>query len=301
MRLNMMNCVDDLFVEPEWRVLRPEECIPLEDVCIRLHECVCVRPGPVSDEVLGILGQKRYDHAPVYDAESKTCYGLAHTSYLQRLLKEGANLKADDPHVCDENKYFRVGVHTNIYQLVNKLKSESAVIVIQESDATEYGHAEFLLGLFTISDLNRHEIRSVLYRLFSDVESEIAKLVERDIPEPWEWITLLAEEQQVRILGYWELAKRRNMDIGPIAATTLTNLLTIVGKSPGLRNLFGFRSRKEFDKYSGKLPEFRNRIMHPVRPVVLDQQDVKELYAVVRFLEKLKNRAIEVLKPETKA
>jgi hypothetical protein len=49
------------------------------------------------------------------------------------------------------------------------------------------------------------------------------------------------------------------------------------------------------------LPEFRNRIMHPVRPVVLDQQDVKELYAVVRFLEKLKNRAIEVLKPETKA
>lgn len=294
-----MNSVDDLFVEPKWRVFRPEECIPLENVCIRLDECVCVRPGPVSDQVLGILDQKRYDQAPVYDPESRTCYGLAHTSYLRQLRSEGRNLKADDPHVHDENKEFRVGVHTNIYQLVNKLKSKSAVIVIKESDATEYGHAEFLLGLFTMSDLNRHEIRSVLYRLFSNVESGIAKLVEQHIPEPWEWITLLGEEQQVRVLGYWELAKRRDVDIGPIAATTLTNLLTIVGKSPGLRTVFGFRSRKKFDKYSGKLPEFRNRIMHPVRPVVLDQQDVKELYVVVRFLEKLKNRAAEVLKPAT--
>lgn len=292
-----MNCGDELFVEPEFRVFRPEECIPLKEVCIPLHECVCVRPGPVSNEVLGILGKERYDYAPVYDAESKTYYGLVHTSYLQQLLKEGANLEADDPYVCDENKKFRVGVHTNIYQLVNKLKSESAVIVIQESDVTEY-RAEFLLGLFTISDLNRHEIRSVLYRLFSDVESGIANLVERNIPDPWKWITFLSEEQQVRVLGYWELARRRNMDIGPIAATTLTNLLTILWKSPRLLNLFEFRSRKEFDKYSGNLPGFRNRIMHPVRPVVLNQQDVKELYSAVRFLERLKNRAVEILKAE---
>ena len=131
------------------------------------------------------------------------------------------------------------------------------------------------------------------------MESGIAKLAERFIPEPWEWITLLGEDQQVRILGYWELTKRRNVDIGPIAATTLTNLLTIVGKSPRLHTVFGFQSRKKFDKYAGKLPEFRNRIMHPVRPLVLDQRDVNDLYVVLRFLEKLKNQTIEVLKPET--
>ena len=254
----------------------------------------------MSAKLLELLVQKGYDQAPVYDPDSKICYGLAHTSYLRQLHREGCNLEADDYHIRDDNKVFRVGVHTNIYQLVHKLKSESAIIVIQESDATEYGHTEFLVGLFTISDLNGHEIRTIVYRLFSDVESAIAKLVERYIREPWEWIELLGEEQQVRILGYWELAKRRDVDIGPIAATTLTNLLTIVGKSPKLRTVFMCRSRNKFDKYAGKLPEFRNRIMHPVRPVILDQQDVQDLYLVLRFLEKLKNMAIKAQKPATK-
>ncbi|MGH9427156.1 MAG: hypothetical protein ACRD2L_12740, partial [Terriglobia bacterium] len=83
-------------------------------------------------------------------------------------------LEPEDPHLSDPDKEFRVGSNTNIYQLFHKLSAQPAVVVIQESDATEYGHAESLIGLFTFSDLNRHEIRGVLYRLFSDVEAGLS-------------------------------------------------------------------------------------------------------------------------------
>lgn len=289
-RIKEMN---NRIVEPEWRVYRPEECVPLEEICIPLSDCVCIRPGAIPNELLSMLGKKCYDQAPVYDPESRTRWGLAYTTYLRKLASEHRALDADDPHIRDAKKEFRVGAHTSIYQLVHKLLDEQAVIVIRESDATKYGHVESILGLFTIGDLNRHEIRSLLYRLFSDVESGVAKVVERAFLEPWDWIKLLGEEQQVRVLGYWELARHWDVDIGPIAATTLANLLTIVAKSPNLRTVMGFNSRKNFEKHAGKLPEFRNRLMHPVRPLILGQPDVKDLYTVMRFLENLKNRVLE--------
>jgi hypothetical protein len=291
-----MNNYIDPSVEPDFRDFRPEECIPLEQICTDVSRCICVRPGSVSREILDALDRHDYDQAPVYDPQSKICYGIVDKSYLRQLLEENRELKPNDSHVSNENAWLRIGSHTFIYQLIYKLKSEHAILVIRESDNTEHGFHASLYGLFTISDLNRHEIRSVLYRLFSDVETDIANLVESYISEPWEWISLLGEDHQVRILGYWELAKRRNVDIGPVAATTLTNLLTIVGKTSDLLAVFGYQSRSKFDEYAGKLPDFRNRIMHPVRPLILEPKDVEQLYLVVRFLEELKNRLREKFK-----
>ncbi len=285
-----------LFVEPEWRAYRVEESVPLERLCKRIADCLCVRPGPISLEVLEALRVRGYDQAPAYDPTSHTCWGLVTTPHLRRLCDEGLNLESDDPQVSDPNKEFRVGSNTNIYQLLHKLRTERAVIVIQESDASEYGHMESCLGLFTFSDLNRHEIRRVLYSLFSDVEAGLANLVQRWIRESWDWIKILGENQQVRILGYWELAKRRDVDIGPLAAVSLSNLLAVVRTSRGILAELGFESERAFREFTDSLPEFRNRIMHVVRPLVLDHDVVEKLYRVARVLEMLRNRMEELEK-----
>ena len=283
-----------LFAEPEWRVLRPEESVPLERLCKRLADCLCVQPGPIPVEVLKALEEKGYDQAPVHDPTSRTYWGLVTTSHLRRLREEALNLEPDDPHLSDPDKEFRVGSNTNIYQLLHRLSAQPAVMVIQELDATEYGHAQSSLGLFTFSDLNRHEIRGVLYRLFSDVEAGLSKVVQRWIQDPWDWIKVLGEDQQVRILGYWELARRRDVDIGPLAAATLSNLLVVIRMSRGILEGLGYYSDGAFREHTGSLPEFRNRIMHVVRPLVLDHDDVKKLYRAARVLEMLRSRIEEL-------
>ena len=177
--------MEDLLTEPEFRKLRLEECVRLEEVCVPLSDCFCVVPGPVSDDDLSVLTQQSFDQAPVYDETSKIYYGLVTTSYLQQLRRNGLPLKGDDPAIREVE--FRVGMYTTIFNVIDRLRTFPALIVIQESDASEYGHAEWLLGLLTISDLNKHAIRSTLYRLISETEAELAKLVQENFSDPWEW------------------------------------------------------------------------------------------------------------------
>jgi hypothetical protein len=66
-------------------------------------------------------------------------------------------------------------------------------------------------------------------------------------------------------------------------------LLTTVAKTERLRERIGFKSRTEIDHEAGRVPDFRNRIMHPVRPLILGLEDVEMAYRVARFLEHLRN------------
>ncbi|MEA3225775.1 MAG: hypothetical protein U9Q07_07465, partial [Planctomycetota bacterium] len=105
-----------------------------------------------------------------------------------------------------------------------------------------------------------------------------------------DWISKLSEEHQVRIIGYWELSKRRGVDIGPIEAIMLSQLIQIVSKTKDLLKLLGFRSRNEFDSGAGKIPELRNCVMHPVRPLILGYKDVAAVHKTIRFVEDLIER-----------
>jgi hypothetical protein len=265
-----------------------EEVVSVEEVYSPLSECVCVAPGLISGSILDTLDQRDFDQAPVYDDKTRVCYGLVSWTHLKKLHDAGTPLRTDDA-VINKNTLI-VGSQTNVFDIVRALKRDSSAIVVEALDGTEYGYVEQPRGLLTISDLNKHAIRGALYRLISETEANIAELVEHHFDKSWDWIALLNEKHQVQVLGYWELSKKRDVDIGPIAAVTLSNLITIIEKSPSLRSRLGYNSRKEFEQVAGKIPEFRNRTMHPVRPLVLGDKDVEQLEQVMLFLKDLKTR-----------
>ena len=133
---------------------------------------------------------------------------------------KNGEVAADDSEIRSDDHNLCIGGFLDLETLLSTMSKRRAVFVIRESDATEHGYHAWNYGLLTISDLNRHGLRGALYRLFSEVESGLAKLIETSLGEPWEWIRVLTESHQVGILGYWELSKRKGIDIGPIAATT---------------------------------------------------------------------------------
>jgi hypothetical protein len=121
-----------------------------------------VLPGPVDPNILSLLTERGYDQAPVYDPGSRYCWGLVDKTYLQGLFDAGQPLRSDDPHVHDERWEFRVGSFVTVFGLLAKMSKQRAVIVIRESDDPGYGRHESIWGLFTISDLNRHAVRSAI-------------------------------------------------------------------------------------------------------------------------------------------
>lgn len=262
----------------------------LRSMCVPLEACICVVPGDVDPAVLTILENRGFDQAPVYDSQRRIVWGLVETRCLRFLAECGERLSTEDPALSARETWFRIGHCVSIDDILDTMAQQRAVLVVQESDATEYGHVEWTLGLMTISDLNRPALRAALYSLMSHVERGLAVLVERIIPDPLEWIRTLSEDQQVGILDYWELSRQRGVDVGPVVVTTLTQLIRVVSRSKDMLTRLGFQSRKKFDSLAGSIPDLRNAVMHPVRPLILEQDDVAGIRKIVLAVHELADR-----------
>ncbi|MFQ5913344.1 MAG: hypothetical protein ACE5JS_09185 [Nitrospinota bacterium] len=258
----------------------------LETLCVPLEKCLSVNTGPVDESILSELERRGYDQAPVYHVEKKCLLGLVETERLRRLYNKGEPLSSDDPAVCDEAHRFEIGASVTVEQVLDKMGQRRAILVIRKSLATEPGERNY--GLLTMSDLNRQHFRAALYPLLAELESEMARLVESEFENPLDWVNVLTENHQVQVLGYWEVTKLRGVDIGsPIAGTTLSQLINVISKSKAVRERLGYGSGEKFKEQSGKIPCLRNRVMHPVRPLVLNQDDVKEVRATVASIADL--------------
>jgi hypothetical protein len=264
------------------------ELVDIEALCIPLNECISVAPGAIDESRLVGLESHGYDQAPVYEKDRHIVHGLVETKYLRSLLEAGKSLISDDPNITSNE--LRYGISLRIDDLLTRMTQVRAVSVVQESDASEYGHAEWVHGLVTISDLNKHPVRATLYALMLIVESGLARIVQHQFPEPWDWVKTLSEENQVRVLCYWELSKRKGVDVGPIAATTLSQLLQVVARDKDILSKLHYQSRQDFESRTGSIPGLRNCVMHPVRPIILDAVDVLSTHKTVSALLDLRSR-----------
>jgi len=154
----------------------------------------------------------------------------------------------------------------------------------------------YLYGLVTLADLNKGIVRKAGYELFMDIESHLSQLIQYHYASPYDWIQLLNEGDQVHALGWWDLSRRRVIDINPVASLGFTQLLQITSKSGALLGVLEYRSRAKFDKATGVLPQIRNRIMHPVRPLVLSSDDLVMLKTAIDCAVELRTKAINALK-----
>ena len=153
-----------------------------------------------------------------------------------------------------------------------------------------------IFGLATIADLNKHVIRKTAYELFLDIESELSQLIQLNYVDPFDWILLLNDDAQAQTLGYWNLSHRRGIDLNPIASLNFTHLLQIAQKSNKIFNKLGYRSKKEFINKTGSMPMIRNRIMHPVRPLVLGMEDLLDFKQTIDSAIELRSRCNEANK-----
>ena len=272
----------------EFGILAAEE---LRRMCTSLRSAVTVAPGPVDPTVLEQLERGGFDQAPVDDGH--LTIGVVQASYLRTLAQRGEPLSPSDPVLDDDDTWFTTGAYTHLDSLFERMEQRRAILVIQENDCSEYGHSETILGLLTLSDLNRRPLKVNLYSMMAHVEAKLAAIVEGAYPDGWTWISMLNENSQAILLGYWALSRYRGIDIGPVAAATLSQLIHVIAKSESLLKRLRFASRKQFENETSRIPELRNRVMHPVRPLVLDAKDVGAIRRAISSVQTLATRIAE--------
>lgn len=225
-----------------------------------LSSCITLAVGKVDERVVAQLESAGFDQAPLLD-ETESTIGVVLTKVARSRMDDGQALTARDAITA------RLRPPTDIVVLLKALGTHRAALIEEDGRPS---------ALVTISDLNRHVVLLALYEPLARFEISLADFVQRNSKTD-EWLPALAEHHQAEILGYWELSRRKNVDIGPMARCTLTHLITAVTKIRKLYTMLGFASRRQAEETLGGLPALRNNVMHPVRPLVLRPEDALEI------------------------
>jgi hypothetical protein len=259
------------------------------DICVPLDKCLTVSPGHIDSSIIEIMERENYDFAPVVN--SKCVYGLAKREFLIRLSKHNGVLTTTSEDISDKRHFLEISHSVvGLPILLNKMHQSTAVLVFQTGHAEGPYSLSRFAGLLTLSDLNRHGVRFALYRIIAALESGLEKVISNFFSDSSDWLKKLNENDQVRILGYCELAKRNNVEIDFIEATQLTNLINIVAKTKEIIGLLKYNSRSDFEKQTGHIAELRNQVMHVVRPLIIKQSDVSRLLETIKFIVDLIKR-----------
>lgn len=253
----------------------------LRQIMTPIRDCVSLSLGEIDLEALARLESADYGQAPVFDARRRVV-GTIGTVAAREISNAARPLRARDLQ--------RSGWPERM--LLNALlrnMSESPAALVRRTGGT-------CVGLVTIYDLNRHEFRLAIYDLLARLEISLAHLLTSTFSEPWDWIENLTDESQAKIVGYWEVSKRADADIGPVVAMELSQLLDAVGSTEVLYNSLGFKGKRHAKQITGRIPNFRHQIMHPVRPLVLIPGDVASISAAAESVRDIARRVELLLK-----
>jgi CBS domain-containing protein len=249
--------------------------VALRSLVVPIDQCLTVSMGQIDRGRLQELRQRRFDEAPVTDSDR--IVGIVHTGDVAVLADAGLPLTLDRVRPAEGGSvlYCTPRLGAPVDEVLERLSKNRSVLVASEG----VGSAPRIVGFLTCSDLNKHHFRHVMYSPLAKLEEVLASMIEETCPvkgDEWPWLAHLDEDAQARLLGGWELARRKGVDLSPTAGATLTQLLQVVVKVEGLRNRLNvsYGSAREIARGISVL---RNGVMHPVRPMVAGPWDVQRV------------------------
>ena len=245
--------------------------VDLEQILVPCSQCLGVAVGAELTERVRAMNESDFDYAIVLSSSDSRAgvLGLILRAHLEKLVEEKRTLTAEDANIAPI-EHAEIDVRASLGLLLHQMGERPAWLVTHEGDAEQYGMYYMVYGLVTRSDLNKHPVRTLVYEVFAKLEIALAELILRSTADHLEWIRRLNEDSQARILGYWELSKLQNVNVGPVAGAMLSDLLNVIAKNEKMRSKLGYESRNSFEDVVGHLPGVRNQVMHPIRPLISD-------------------------------
>jgi hypothetical protein len=238
--------------------------IDITNLYVPLEKCVLVEVGNVEASVLRQL-RRRYDQAPV--KADNSIIGLITTRDLEELFVQNQVLTNDNA-LLDQSS---IPMRLPLDKLLEILYLKKAILV--KSDTGE------IRGLIHHSDLNKPALRHVLYGIIIELELALVRIILNRYTDPWQWLINLSLERQVYLVGHWEVAKKKDIDVegDPIHSCTLGDLVAIVQKDDQLLKNMQLTSARYTRNALNRLANLRNHVMHPIKFLISDIEDIPKL------------------------
>lgn len=197
-------------------------------------------------------------------------------------------LKVKPEKECKITIEWIVSCDTSIPDLIDIFsKSQKPVLFVVKKQE--------LIGLVTPADLNKIEARSFLYILIGQFELKLVDFIRQIGNFSNEEIFIcLSEDRKTELTKIISNMKKNDMclDGNLYEIMNFGDFLSIIEKKPILFTKLKFPSRRNTHKNIGGLDEFRNSIMHPIRPLIINKGN--SLIAINNKINIIENLMLEI-------
>jgi hypothetical protein len=135
-----------------------------------------------------------------------------------------------------------------------------------------------LLGIVTRADLNKRAVCILFYAALCDLESHLVELIKSFFPKSEYLKNILVKDRVKEILyDYW-IAKMSNAEVSLEEHLSLSDVVNIIQKSKNsdLLKALSYHSENQSEELSSFV-DLRNRVMHPERMLLSDDNSVSDL------------------------
>lgn len=164
--------------------------------------------------------------------------------------------------------------------------------LLRERPFLIYGDPEDGYWIINVADLNRREMREMLYSPIAELESLIASRIEDHHPESEQMTEELSDDAiEPRTVGSWYRDRQSDVELHITEYMNLTEMKQVLaeGRSALYRSC-GFEDASEISDLND-IRDLRNRVMHVNRSLVRSRRDIAEVLDAVERTQDLIRRA----------
>lgn len=262
--------------------------IDLTTISTPRQVAIVVHVGKIDLAVVVEATEARVRSLPLLDSAGN-CLGTISVARL-------AELAASKTELTPEHATIRCNIVPHlipVLDLLRLLAEHGMIMHSADPDADDYQADWF--GIVTTADLNRPIFRAHIYQMLVILETSLGHLIMDEFGDDWGAIRLLSDHTQRRIRDFYDEERAEGIDLSPVTNATLSDLFHIATESNRVWSLMGFDSPQHLREVGHRISDIRNRIMHPVRPLIVNERELTEIVAGVEDIEPLTTTLMKLI------
>lgn len=240
--------------------------IQLSTISTPAERLLSVKPGPVDPAFINRAEAKGWHRIPVLTDDGDLA-GLISLKKLRNLVQTGEPI---DPAKAEITVPEMPG-QVPVLDLLDAIRDHHAVI---HRAGPDEDRPDNWFALITPTDLNRPLFRAAVYTVIALLETSFGELLMEEFEDDWSAIRLLSDGTEARVREYWKEQKNEGLDLSPIVQITLSDMFHIARESRTVWKMLGFASPDALGPIAHDINDIRNRIMHPIQPLIPHERDV---------------------------
>lgn len=260
--------------------------IDLTTISTPKQSAITVQLGNIEPALVEQATNARVRSLPIIGDNSE-CLGAISVEKLAELSASNTELTADHATIpCNILPHL-----VPVSSLLRQLRDQGVIIHSADPNADDYQADWF--GIVSTADLNRPIFRAHIYRMLVILETSLGQLIMDEFGDDWGAIRLLSDHTQQRIKEFYDEERAEGIDLSPITNATLSDLFHITTESNNVWKLMEFNNPNELRPIAHSINDLRNTIMHPVRPLLVNEQELNDIVSAVDNVEMLTDRLMK--------